>query len=186
LYEAEDRILAVECARWRLRRPPGGRVRINVIKLSSFGPGTFPSIAVTESRRQLEPVTPGRVVVRAAASGAGDTCSRYLTTVKAASGQLPDKIKALTAQAASHENSRRDRGEARRYGVRRQKQIDSLRSKMKLSRGPPISSAKQRNALSADLGKNKINAVLEASPLMSANDLPVPVCGGAAVLFAGF
>jgi SH3 domain protein len=174
----------------------------DVIKLSvRSGPGTeHKSIAVTESGQQLELIKSGEEwsLVRLANGAEGYVLSRFLTTVQPGRfqyGQLQDKIKALTAQAAglAEENSRLKAANEKLAAAVSggQKQIDSLRSEYETFKqeASDVAGLKAKtDALAAELEqKNKQLAALEAQPDngFRMNDL-YWFLAGAAVLFIGF
>ncbi|MBI5580962.1 MAG: TIGR04211 family SH3 domain-containing protein [Deltaproteobacteria bacterium] len=174
----------------------------DVIKLSvRSGPGNeHKSIAVTESGQQLELITPGQEwsLVRLANGAEGYVLARYLTTIQPGRfqyGQLQDKIKALTAQAASlaGENSRL-KAENEKLAATvsgGQEQIDSLRSEyetFKQEATDLVGLKAKTDALTAELEqKNKQLAVLEIqSDDVYRTTYLYWFVAGAAVLFAGF
>jgi len=174
----------------------------DVIKLSvRSGPGNeHKAIAVTESGQPLELIKPGEEwsLVRLANGAEGYVLARYLTTVQPGRfqyGQLQDKIKALTAQAAgrAEENSRlKAENEKLAAAVSGgQKQIDSLRSEyetFKQEASDLVGLKAKIDALTAELEqKNKQLAALETQPdnAYRMTDL-YWFLAGAAVLFVGF
>jgi len=174
----------------------------DVIKLSvRSGPGNeHKAIALTESGQPLELIKPGEEwsLVRLANGAEGYVLARYLTTVQPGRfqyGQLQDKIKALTVQAAgrAEENSRlKAENEKLAAAVSgSQKQIDSLRSEyetFKQEASDLVGLKAKTDALTAELEqKNKQLAALETQPdnVYRTTDL-YWFLAGAAVLFVGF